>query len=516
MPFDLQNYLTKYKEIIDQFPYLDVKLVSSPNQPHNIAIASARTCYNSKGLVWPEEMDRNEKSLELRDKIAASTLAAGHLTTRQHAHFVFAINGVSRNVIWQFLHAHPYYNSEQVSQRYVEITGDNWYTLPKKLMTDEIVEYHKNAINFYDDLNITLKPYVAELYFKIHRTRASNRLKYEKDVLKKTMEISRYIMPVSTNARLYHTISALTLYRYVRVMLIYGSGEIIALILKMLQAVNEVDSDLVKEIPDPLTDEFEISDLHSIQTENNRFDTEILKNNNYARLINHNEITPEYLNSLSKLLGGSNNYSYDDIFNADKNSFLSDPLFSASLDPKSRVLNQLHFTFAHKLSHTADSQEQRHRTLPGTRPFLVNQASFEPDYITPLLIKEIPAVQKSYNQYMEKIFNMIKKLHQSGISQHDATYLLPNAHPVRYYESGDYLNFYHKWKARLCYNAQEEIFYSALEEVKQINARFPFLAKYIGPPCLLRNNIKPRCPEGDRYCGVKVWKLSLNDYSRLI
>ena len=29
-------------------------------------------------------------------------------------------------------------------------------------------------------------------------------------------------------------------------------------------------------------------------------------------------------------------------------------------------------------------------------------------------------------------------------------------------------------------------------------------------------NIKKTCPDGDRYCGTKVWKISLEEMKRLI
>ena len=56
-----------------------------------------------------------------RDRIAAGTYEAGHHTTLQHAHVQFALSGVSRHFLWSFLHAFPYYNSEQQSQRYVHV-----------------------------------------------------------------------------------------------------------------------------------------------------------------------------------------------------------------------------------------------------------------------------------------------------------------------------------------------------------------------------------------------------------
>jgi hypothetical protein len=71
---------------------------------------------------------------------------------------------------------------------------------------------------------------------------------------------------------------------------------------------------------------------------------------------------------------------------------------------------------------------------------------------------------------------------------------------------------------RLCYNAQEEIWQASLDEVQQIRKINPAIGQYLLPPCTLRDmaDARPICPEGDRYCGVKVWKLPLSKYKRLI
>ena len=97
-------------------------------------------------------------------------------------------------------------------------------------------------------------------------------------------------------------------------------------------------------------------------------------------------------------------------------------------------------------------------------------------------------------------------------------YLLPNAFPVRFEESGDLLSLHHKWTKRLCYTAQEEIWNACRDEVLQVQQRFPRLTQYIAAPCTLRQlgGEKPYCPEGDRFCGVPVWKLDVDDYARLI
>src|SRR5688572_14626776 len=100
--------------------------------PFDNAVATARTCYSSKVI----SDDDVRKNLPLRDKIAESTYKAGHHTTLQHAHFEFTFEAVSRQALWSFFHAHPFYNSEQVSQRYVEVKPGR--VLKVELGSDEL------------------------------------------------------------------------------------------------------------------------------------------------------------------------------------------------------------------------------------------------------------------------------------------------------------------------------------------------------------------------------------------
>jgi thymidylate synthase ThyX len=67
-----------------------------------------------------------------RDAIADSIYKAGHHTTLQHSSFQFTLENVSRQFIWSFLHSHPFYNSEQVSQRYVTVGPDSVTVPPLK------------------------------------------------------------------------------------------------------------------------------------------------------------------------------------------------------------------------------------------------------------------------------------------------------------------------------------------------------------------------------------------------
>ena len=111
-----------------------VELVNAFARPFDNAVATARTCYSPKGVVTSETVAgehlsdpaERQRALQRRDLLARDIFQAGHHTTFQHAHFQFALSNVSRQFIWSFLHSHPYYNSEQVSQRYVEVRPGNF------------------------------------------------------------------------------------------------------------------------------------------------------------------------------------------------------------------------------------------------------------------------------------------------------------------------------------------------------------------------------------------------------
>src|ERR1700735_850045 len=93
--------------------------------PFDSAIAAARTCYSPR-LVNPEEITEKQ-----RINIGSGTFFGGHHTVYQHAHFEFGLENVSRQFVWSFLHAHPFYNPEQQSQRYVRLDRAQAYVPPE-------------------------------------------------------------------------------------------------------------------------------------------------------------------------------------------------------------------------------------------------------------------------------------------------------------------------------------------------------------------------------------------------
>lgn len=517
MAFDIEHYLDKHRILLEQSP-IKVKLVSATENPFDLAVASARTCYSSKGILLPQDMRKTGRSTEISERIARSTLKAGHLTTRQHANYVFAIEGISRNVIWQFLHSHPYYNSEQVSQRYVEISDTRqWYTLPPAIDNKNTKNLHTLAYETYNRLNEVLEPRVAEIYFSIHKAKARNQDKYAGAVKKKAMEVARYVMPLSTSAYLYHTISSLTLYRYIKTMYDTGHEEVVALVLKMAHAVAQHDPHLLKEFPEPETEVFHPAQVDAIRKSNAQFDANL--SGLRSKMIGNIDHWPQLAANIWQQLTAEAiepEHIFVQLFKKKLEQTLADTLYPVTMIPEASILSQLTLTFQKKHSHSTDSQEQRHRTLPGSRPRLVNQMSTDNDYIIPELIEQTPEARKIYEGYMQKNFELIREMTSKGYDRNQLTFLLPNAFPVRFYETGSLDNFFHKFKSRLCYNAQEEIFYGSLDEVKQLEDKMPLLKGLMGPPCHLRENMRPRCPEGDHFCGVKVWQLPLNQFNRVL
>ncbi|MBT5535148.1 FAD-dependent thymidylate synthase, partial [Candidatus Poribacteria bacterium] len=69
-----------------------------------------------------------------------------------------------------------------------------------------------------------------------------------------------------------------------------------------------------------------------------------------------------------------------------------------------------------------------------------------------------------------------------------------------------------------CYTAQEEIFHASVDEVTQVREVHPTIGKYLHAPCWFRMETPqtPYCPEGDRFCGVPVWKLEPDAFERVL
>ena len=124
-------------------PEPEVVMTKAFTEPFRNAIATAKTCYSANGIVADEQVISGYEAL------ARSIYQAGHHTTLQHAHFQFALSNVSRQFIWSFLHSHPFYNSEQVSQRYVTLRPDAVAVPP--LVGEALALYRKTCLLYTSD-----------------------------------------------------------------------------------------------------------------------------------------------------------------------------------------------------------------------------------------------------------------------------------------------------------------------------------------------------------------------------
>ncbi|MBS1902555.1 MAG: FAD-dependent thymidylate synthase [Bacteroidetes bacterium] len=509
---------------------LRVKLVNAFIDPFKNAIATARTCYSSKGIIGTDGV-----SLEKHTPLAESIYEAGHHTTLQHAHFQFALEGVSRHCIWSFLHSHPFYNSEQVSQRYVEVKRGSYLT-PN--FGDEAAQqlYDREMTRVTDDyhrLIDLLTPAVEDAYFGRFPHRRKNADEYKKEIKKKAQEVARYVLPVSTTAYMYHTVSGITLLRYYRLARMADTPtETMAVVQAMVDELLRHDPNYRIILEEPLRPEEypEAEFIHAGRSASDakefrrEFDHDL--NGRFSRLVDYKVNAEATLAaSIREVLGMPMNMLGDEeairyALDPSKNTMLGETMVLTTQSKLSRAMHNVHYTFRKRISHAADSQDQRHRMTPASRPILHMQLSDDhPDYITPLVVEEASEeAQTLYRESLHTSWNAYARLKEMGVSQEFAEYMLPNATSVRFTESADLLSLHHKHAMRLCYNAQEEIWRASVDEADQIREVHPRIGMYLLPPCSLRDmaGVRPVCPEGARYCGVKVWKLDLKEYERVI
>ena len=531
-----------------RFPSLRVRLIETPANPFDLSIGAARTCYSGKGPVFPEDVRKTEEARNLRNRIARSTLKAGHLTTRQHAHFVFVLEGVSRHAVWSFFHSHPHFNSEQVSQRYVAVREGEFY-LPPSLKdgsraTDtqkpgvllEIYErIHTLTRGLYTELTDLLQNPAGERFFQLYPGRKRKPEKWSGAIRKRAMEAARYILPVSTLTCPYHTVDGLTLHRYAKMVESSDvSPEVREIVGRMLEEVRRIDPLFSSEFPAPLfpgdlpearagardPEGKWILDPAEARKFVDDFDRKL--DGKIARLLpvapDQRELLEEALKSIFGRVSVHDREILDLLFDAKSNTHFHSLLNEGIHARNHSVLAHVNLTFRKKISHTADSQNQRHRLVYGSRPFPMLHYTGQPDYITPELIRETPDAFRLYREGMEQIFQGMEDFLAAGGDASEAVYLLPNAFPIRFFETGNLSALRHKWMARSCYNAQEEIFHATLEEILEAEQTFPFLQGVFRPPCTLRyrSGVAPHCPEGDRFCGVRVWEKEIQEYRRIL
>lgn len=519
-----------------------VRLVAASARPVDVAVAAARSCYSPK-LVFPEKVAGENLAEEVarqvakarRDKLAQSLYFAGHHTTFQHAHFLFAIEGVSRQFVWSFLHSHPFANSEQVSQRYVPVAAEAVYeppSLPEKAKPHyRATVAHLHAA--YTQLVEALAPVAETELLARFPTWKRHPDRLTRQTRRKAQEVARAVLPVATLTSLYHTISCLTLFRYRRLCAQADvPEETQAVVEAMVGEALKWDPGLGKLLQDPLPLEETLEyrcfwGFHGGNPQPGGFREEFDRKLQglASRLISYGRNNQEAVAAAVRAVLGltegqlSVTEAVRLVLDPGSNTLLGEELNLTTLSKLSRALHHAHYTFAKKLSHAADSQDQRHRMTPAARPLLWAVVDSQPDVVVPRLVQHAGGKAVTlFEEAVSRAWEGAQRLLREGATREQALYLLPNALAIRFVESSDLLNLHHKHRMRLCYNAQEEIWQACWEEAEQIAEVDPEIGRWLLPPCAIRKGAgkSPICPEGDRFCGVAVWRLQRKDYRRLI
>ncbi len=496
-----------------------VTLRNSFAHPYDSAIAAARTCYAPRLIGAGEITDKQ------RLNIGAATFFSGHHTVFQHAHFEFGLENVSRQFVWSFLHAHPFYNSEQQSQRYVRLDHAQAYVPAESGPFDaEARGIYQQAIarawDAYRELTRILLPEARAILGDIwHLSDMSHPRRVEKvdrQAEKRAIEVARYVLPVAAFTTMVHTLSGIVLHRLWRMADASDTPtEARQVIGAMVECVREVDPQFFDRFgTEPLEElpEWQVTRRYSPDGEAFAREFDAKLQGRTSLLVDYSPRAPRVIAEAFRAVMGLTEQSCPDaealdlLLNPARNAYRLEVLNVGVHAPMMRALQHAIFTFAKKISHTADSQDQRHRMVPGSRPLLTLADTRSPDVILPMLIAGNVRAREVFDRAMADAWTAKNELLDRGVSPEIALYLLPNARAIRLVESGSLLHLLHKWTMRTCFNAQEEIYQASMEELQQVNQVFPELGRFIGPPCHLRADIAtPICTEGSHFCGIKVW-----------
>ncbi|HVA95975.1 MAG TPA: FAD-dependent thymidylate synthase, partial [Candidatus Dormibacteraeota bacterium] len=398
--------------------------------PYDSAIAAARTCYAPR-IIGPEEITDKQ-----RLQIGASTFYGGHHTVYQHAHFEFGLENVSRQFVWSFLHGHPFYNSEQQSQRYVRLTHASAYLPPEapgfgaaeRAIYEDAVS---RAWGHYRELTTLLqgdaREILADIWHISAMSHAKRVQKVDRQAEKRAIEVARYVLPVAAATTMVHTLSGIVLHRLWRMSAASDTpAEARAVIGEMVARVREMDPQFFDRFDNAPMEREEMPEWSPAPV---AADAEAFMREFDARLAGRVSLLTDYSPHAPRVVADayravlgltesacSDEEAIDRLLNPARNPYRLETLNIGVHAPILRALQHANFTFAKKISHTADSQDQRHRMVPGSRPLLMLADTRSPDFVTPMLIAANARAREVYQRAMADAWNAKNELLDRGVS----------------------------------------------------------------------------------------------------
>src|SRR5271154_6309797 len=190
---------------------------------------------------------------------------SGHQTAYHHAHFEFGLENATRQFVWSFLHAHPFYNSEQQSQRYVRLDRAQAYVpSPSERFGVAEREIYERAVarawEAYRELTSLLKDdargILADIWHLGPMSHPRRTEKVERQAEKRAIEVARYVLPVAAATTMVHTVSGIVLHRLWRMQAASDTPtEARAVIGDMVACVRQVDPDFFERFDGGSMDE---------------------------------------------------------------------------------------------------------------------------------------------------------------------------------------------------------------------------------------------------------------------
>lgn len=498
--------------------------ISKINSAAVIAGQAGRECYSNLSPSPLDYITKSDKYRDTTDRIAESTRRAGHSSTREHVHYSFKIDGISRNAVY-YLHSHPFYVSDMQSQRYCSFSETKPFIphFENQEIDDKAAAAVKDLVDGYNQLYSLLMPTTKQLILERFPGKNSPiwEEKINEEAKKKAQEIARYLLPLGTPSNLYHTISELTLIRlYHQSQTMPVQPEMKKIIEGMVSVVSQVDPSILQEISIPLEAD-PVSPVVDISNFSDEFDALI---SGYPIKIDQIGVAPSTIlaRAVRATLGKSASSlpdpeALDLLLNPAKNKMLTFTTGDMVIDRLSQCLNQVNISALMTLSHVANEQFHRHRGFDHTEQVQFSIQDVERDIIIPTIFEKNQAALDLYLSLQKNHCQVLQELSQMGASPEKLQYLLTNATRIRKSINAPLGVIYHFLKLRTCLTAQEEIYHLAVSLTKQICDLDPALAKYFQypSPCGLRHQagVTPFCPE-DHSCGVRIWNVSINDFPK--
>jgi hypothetical protein len=202
------------------------------------------------------------------------------------------------------------------------------------------------------------------------------------------------VIPVAAFTSMVHTLSGIVLHRLRRMM---RTGDVptesVSVITAMVDRVNAVDPAFFEKVGEAPLEATQVVEGRWPELQGDgdararRMDEQLGRR--LSLLVDYTARAPETTAEAVRAVLGADPDTLPDaealarVLDPSHNRYRLETLNLNVHSPLSRALHHASYTFLKRLSHTADSQDQRHRMVPGSRPMMTLTDTRRPDFVTP-------------------------------------------------------------------------------------------------------------------------------------